>query len=128
MREAGTTKTWVDGDMESHELLRNLGPKPLSTQFTTDYLFKRSRDRRVAIKNFIMNGRVVVVVFSVERPYGRKLSVNDPVIIALFVSNKTSLQLQHTQYCQIIVHLFTAPAAFTGLGCDAESGLTVLRR
>jgi len=53
---------WVDGEMESHELLRDLGPEPLSTEFTTDYLYKRSRDRRVAIKNFIMNGHVVVGV------------------------------------------------------------------
>jgi len=53
---------WVDGEMESHELLRNLGPEPLSTEFTTDYLYKRSRDRRVAIKNFIMNGHIVVGV------------------------------------------------------------------
>ena len=53
---------WVDGEMESHELLQNLGPEPLSTEFTTDYLYKRSRDRRVAIKNFIMNGHVVVGV------------------------------------------------------------------
>jgi len=53
---------WVDGEMASHELLRDLGPEPLSTEFTTDYLYKRSRDRRVAIKNFIMNGHVVVGV------------------------------------------------------------------
>ena len=53
---------WVDGEMESHELLRDLGPEPLSTEFTTDYLYKRSRGRRVAIKNFIMNGHIVVGV------------------------------------------------------------------
>jgi formamidopyrimidine-DNA glycosylase len=48
--------------MESHELLRNLGPEPLSDDFTANYLFKRSRDRRVAIKNYIMNGHIVVGV------------------------------------------------------------------
>jgi formamidopyrimidine-DNA glycosylase len=53
---------WVDGEMESHELLRNLGPEPLSDDFTANYLFKRSRDRRVAIKNYIMNGHIVVGV------------------------------------------------------------------
>jgi len=53
---------WVDGEMDSHELLRNLGPEPLSIEFTTDYLYKRSRVRRVAIKNFIMNGHIVVGV------------------------------------------------------------------
>ena len=53
---------WVEGQMESHELLRDLGPEPLSPEFTADYLYKRSRNRRVAIKNFIMNGHIVVGV------------------------------------------------------------------
>lgn len=53
---------WVDGDMYEHVLLRDLGPEPLSEAFTTDYLYKRSRNRNVAIKNFIMNGHVVVGV------------------------------------------------------------------
>ena len=53
---------WVDGDMESHELLRDLGPEPLSAEFTPHYLYDRSRNRRVAIKNFIMNGHIVVGV------------------------------------------------------------------
>ena len=53
---------WVDGAMESHELLRNLGPEPLSDVFTADYLYRCSRGRQVAIKNFIMNGHIVVGV------------------------------------------------------------------
>ena len=38
---------WVDGDMQSHELLRNLGPEPLSDAFTTDYLYQVYRKRSV---------------------------------------------------------------------------------
>ena len=53
---------WVEGQMASHKLLRDLGPEPLSEQFTADYLYQRSRGRKVAIKNFIMNGHVVVGV------------------------------------------------------------------
>jgi len=53
---------WVDGKPESHELLSKLGPEPLSDDFSADYLHGRSRDRRVAVKNFIMNGHVVVGV------------------------------------------------------------------
>ena len=53
---------WVQDDMQSHELLRNLGLEPLSDDFTVDYLFQRSRNRSVAIKNFVMNGHVVVGV------------------------------------------------------------------
>ena len=53
---------WVEGQMASHKLLRDLGPEPLSEEFTTDYLYQRSRGRKIAIKNFIMNGHVVVGV------------------------------------------------------------------
>lgn len=53
---------WAEDEMCSHELLRNLGPEPLSDEFTADYLYQRSRDRSVAIKNFIMNGHIVVGV------------------------------------------------------------------
>ncbi len=46
----------------SHALLKNLGPEPLGEEFTTDYLWRSSRNRRVAIKQHLMNGRVVVGV------------------------------------------------------------------
>lgn len=61
---------WVDGDMQSHELLRKLGPEPLSDEFTADYLYQHSRKRNVAIKNFIMNGNVVVGVGNIYASEG----------------------------------------------------------
>jgi formamidopyrimidine-DNA glycosylase len=45
-----------------HPLLKELGPEPLGAQFTADYLFAASRGRDVAIKQHLMNGRVVVGV------------------------------------------------------------------
>mgnify|MGYP001816747256 CR=1 FL=1 len=53
---------WVDGAVEQHPLLGKLGPEPLTAAFNAEYLYKRSRSRRLAIKNFIMDGRVVVGV------------------------------------------------------------------
>ncbi|MGD9021274.1 MAG: bifunctional DNA-formamidopyrimidine glycosylase/DNA-(apurinic or apyrimidinic site) lyase [Lysobacterales bacterium] len=53
---------WTEGDMHAHPLLRNLGPEPLSSDFSGDYMYQRSRGRRRAVKNFIMDGRVVVGV------------------------------------------------------------------
>lgn len=47
---------------DEHELLRNLGPEPLSGEFGGDYLWELSRGRRVSVKQFIMNGAVVVGV------------------------------------------------------------------
>jgi len=42
-----------------HDLLR---PEPLSLEFDADYLWRKARGRRVSIKQFIMNGSVVVGV------------------------------------------------------------------
>jgi formamidopyrimidine-DNA glycosylase len=47
---------------DEHELLRNLGPEPLSREFDGDYLWQKSRGRRVSIKQFIMNATIVVGV------------------------------------------------------------------
>jgi len=52
---------FVDNTLH-HPLLDKLGPEPLSKDFTAEQLFKLSRKRRVPIKNFIMNGHVVVGV------------------------------------------------------------------
>jgi formamidopyrimidine-DNA glycosylase len=49
-------------DPLQHDLLRNLGPEPLSEDFNGDYLHRKSRGRRVSIKQFVMNGSVVVGV------------------------------------------------------------------
>ena len=53
---------WVHGRPEQHPLLRDLGPEPLGEEFDGRYLFERSRGRKVAVKQFIMDSRVVVGV------------------------------------------------------------------
>lgn len=53
---------WQEGDAEQHPLLAELGPEPLSEAFTSDHLHKACRGRSVAIKNLLMNSKVVVGV------------------------------------------------------------------
>ena len=53
---------WQPGDVHRHSLLENLGVEPLSAEFTGDGLWMHGRRRRTAIKNILMNGRVVVGV------------------------------------------------------------------
>ncbi len=48
--------------IEEHALLRNLGPEPLSDEFSAEHLFQRSRGKSQAIKNFIMDNHIVVGV------------------------------------------------------------------
>lgn len=56
------TLLWTRGDPERHALLKDLGPEPLSDAFDGDYLFEQSRGRKLAVKLFIMNSRIVVGV------------------------------------------------------------------
>jgi formamidopyrimidine-DNA glycosylase len=52
---------WSD-DPAQHWLLRELGPEPLSNDFSGEYLWLMSKGRRVAVKQFIMNASIVVGV------------------------------------------------------------------
>jgi formamidopyrimidine-DNA glycosylase len=45
-----------------HPLLSHLGPEPLSPEFNGDLLYLRSRGRSGPVKNFIMDGKIVVGV------------------------------------------------------------------
>ncbi len=53
---------WADSPVGSHPLLAALGPEPLSAEFCGRYLRDRSRGRKLAVKSFIMDGKVVVGV------------------------------------------------------------------
>jgi formamidopyrimidine-DNA glycosylase len=53
---------WTDKDPLEHSLLKNLGLEPLDRNFTAKYLFSRSKNRRITVKQFIMDSKVVVGV------------------------------------------------------------------
>ena len=53
---------WSEGDPSDHPLLAALGPEPLTSAFNADYLARRALRRRVTIKQFLMDQRVVVGV------------------------------------------------------------------
>jgi formamidopyrimidine-DNA glycosylase len=53
---------WTEDDPQLHPLLKRLAPEPLSLKFDAEYLYKASRKRKVAIKQFIMNSQLVVGV------------------------------------------------------------------
>jgi formamidopyrimidine-DNA glycosylase len=53
---------WTTADPARHKLLRNLGPEPLGTDFTDDYLFAATRGRMLAVRDLLLNSRVVAGV------------------------------------------------------------------
>jgi formamidopyrimidine-DNA glycosylase len=53
---------WTESDPAAHPLLKQLAPEPLSDAFSPEYLYRATRKRSVAIKQFIMNSQQVVGV------------------------------------------------------------------
>jgi formamidopyrimidine-DNA glycosylase len=60
-RRFGAVLPWPAAEMQ-HVLLAEMGPEPLSDEFSGAHLFERSRGRSAAVKLFIMDGRIVVGV------------------------------------------------------------------
>jgi formamidopyrimidine-DNA glycosylase len=53
---------WCTGPLDGHPLLAALGPEPLESGLTADYLAARARRRKAAVKLFLMDQHVVVGV------------------------------------------------------------------
>ena len=50
---------WTRADPLRHRLLKNLGPEPLGEEFSGEWLYARSRGRSGAVKNFLMDSKIV---------------------------------------------------------------------
>jgi formamidopyrimidine-DNA glycosylase len=53
---------WTSQDPLQHKLLNKIGPEPLNSTLSGDYLYRLSRNKKIAVKNFIMDSKVVVGV------------------------------------------------------------------
>jgi formamidopyrimidine-DNA glycosylase len=53
---------WLTGDPYQHPLLAGIGPEPLTGAFNGTYLFNITRNRKIAVKQLIMNSAVVAGV------------------------------------------------------------------
>ena len=53
---------WAGSEPFDHPLLTRLGVEPLQEAFRGDYLYERSRGRRLAVKPFLMDSHIVVGV------------------------------------------------------------------
>ena len=58
-RRFGLLKLVPAGALEATVERRGLGPEPLGDAFSADYLALKARARRVAIKNLLMDNRIV---------------------------------------------------------------------
>lgn len=50
---------WTPHDPLQHKLLKAIGPEPLTGSLTGEYLFRKSRGKKLALQRFLMDGAVV---------------------------------------------------------------------
>lgn len=78
---------WTSRDVLQHKLLKDLGVEPLEKEFTGDYLYRISRNRKLAIKQFIMDAHIVVGVGNIYANEALFLSGIRPTIAAKRISH-----------------------------------------
>ncbi len=79
---------WSNDNPQQHELIAHLGPEPLSTDFNGEYLYRQSRGRKSTIKQFIMDGKIVVGVGNIYASESLFLAGINPKRIAGKVSRE----------------------------------------
>lgn len=80
---------WEPENPWHHPLLKDLGVEPLKAEFDGDYLYRISRQRRVAVKVLLMNSRIVVGVGNIY--------ANEALFIAGVRPQKVAGRLSLTQ-------------------------------
>ncbi len=90
---------YIEENPHLHPLLIDLGPEPLSEEFTSNYLYQRTRNKSQPIKSLIMNNKIVVGVGNIYATESLFLSGIHPLIPANKLTEITahSLTLQIKQ-------------------------------
>lgn len=84
---------WQGKDDEPLSLFGQLGPEPLTDAFDANRLYQLSRNKQVAVKNFIMDNKVVVGVGNIYANESLFLSGIDPRQPAGKISRQRYLRL-----------------------------------
>ena len=82
---------------EGHALIDNLGPEPLSKDFNADYLFEASRGRRITVKNFVMNSKIVVGISNIY--------ANEALFMAAILPSRVAGTISRGRYGTLVEKL-----------------------
>jgi len=85
---------WTRGDPLQHKLLAALGPEPLSNAFDADYLWQKSRGRKLAIKAFIMDSKVVTGVGNIY--------ANEALYLAGIHPGRAAGRIARARYAELV--------------------------
>ena len=87
---------WAD-DALAHPLLISLGPEPLDVQFDGVNLHKKARGRRIAVKSFIMDQKVVVGVGNIY--------ASEALFLAGIRPARQASRISRARYDALAVHI-----------------------
>ena len=77
---------WTSRDVLQHKLLKDLGVEPLTRELSCDYLYRASRHRKVAIKQFIMDSHIIVGIGNIYANEALYIAGIRPTIAAKSIS------------------------------------------
>lgn len=77
----------------THQLLRHLGPEPLSEDFNGNYLYLKAQHKSQSIKTFIMNNQIVVGIGNIYATESLFLARIHPKISAKIVPKEQMVNL-----------------------------------
>ncbi len=103
---------WLFGE-DGHKLIDDLGPEPLGEEFDGDYLYRKSRGRKVAVKLFIMNSKILVGVGNIY--------ANEALFLAGIRPDRAAGKISASRYEELACQIKTV------LSRAIESGGTTLR-
>lgn len=89
---------WLTSDPLQHPLLASLGVEPLEAAFTPQYLFDKSRTKKIAIKKFIMDSHIVVGVGNIYANEALFAAKIHPLTPCNFLNLQDYQRLQHHIY------------------------------
>ncbi len=98
---------------QSHPLIASLGPEPLDEEFDGGYLYGRSRGKKIAVKQFIMDAKVVVGVGNIY--------ANEALFLAGIDPRRAAGRISRARMAQLVKHIKSVLAA------AIEQGGTTLR-
>ena len=84
---------WTKDDPLEHKLLVKLGPEPLDKIFNAELLYAKSRKRKITIKQFIMDAKIVVGVGNIYASESLFLAKISPKKLAGKITKQQSISL-----------------------------------
>ena len=88
---------WTDTNPFEHKLLKPLGPEPLTKDFSNSYLYVQAQRHKQAIKQFIMNSKIVVGVGNIY--------ANEALFLAAINPHTPANKVTKTQYKILVTKL-----------------------